>query len=205
MQTVILLMAGRGTRTGLKENKMMYKINNKPMYQYVLDTFKSFNMPIILVVGKSDYDYVRHNVSENITVVLGGETRNESVLNALEHVKTDRVMIHDAARVLVSKDIIQACINNNADAYYVAVPLKDTIRDKKSQKTLDRSLYYSVQTPQGGKTDLFKQYEKYSTTDDISSFDNTNVKIDVIIGSDYNFKVTTEFDIKMVENLLKED
>jgi 2-C-methyl-D-erythritol 4-phosphate cytidylyltransferase len=205
MQTVILLMAGKGTRANLNINKMLYNVNGKPLYKYVLETFESFNLPIVLVCSKDDYDLIKSSESNNVTVVVGGKTRNESVLNALKMVKTDRVLIHDAARVLVSKDIINACLKNNSDAYYVAVPLKDTIREKESGHTLNRDNYYSVQTPQGGKTDLFKEYEKYSTTDDISSFDRVNIKADIIEGNDYNFKVTTPFDLKMVENILKEN
>ena len=58
MQTVILLMAGSGTRLGLDINKMMYKINNKRLYQYPLERFLSHNLSVILVTSKKDYDAV---------------------------------------------------------------------------------------------------------------------------------------------------
>lgn len=203
MQTVILLMAGSGSRVGLDMNKLMVKVNNKRIYQYSLETFLSLGLPVILVTNKDDYQTVLNEVDGKAKVILGGKTRNESVKNALELVNTDRVMIHDAARALITSDIIGRCIDSKADAYYVCQPLKDTIRDKFSNKTLDRDLLVSVQTPQGGNTALFKKYEYLSTTDDISSFDNVDISIEKIEGNDYNFKITTRFDLKIFEQLVK--
>jgi len=202
MQTVILLMAGSGRRVGLDYNKMMYKVNNKRLYQYALEKFLNKGLKVVLVCNKDDYETVKAEIDDNIALVIGGKTRNESVKNALMHVNTDRVMIHDAARTLVSDRIIDDCINSKADAYYVCVPLHDTIRDI-NNKTLDRSKLLSVQTPQGGKTELFKKYEEFSTTDDISCLENVCVNIEQIKGDDYNFKITTMFDLKACEAILK--
>ncbi len=203
MQTVILLMAGSGTRLGLDINKMMYKVNNKRLYQYPLEKFLSLGLDVILVTNETDYNTVLEETKgiKNLIVVKGGKTRNESVKNALVHVKTKRVMIHDAARVLVSEQIIKDCLNNNSDLYYVCIPLKDTIRTS-NNKTLNRSELLSVQTPQGGLTELFLKYNDLSTTDDISSFENLDYKIDKINGSDYNFKLTTKFDLEILKNII---
>lgn len=203
MQTVILLMAGSGTRLGLDINKMMYKVNNKRLYQYPLEKFLSLGLDVILVTNETDYNTVLEETKgiNNLIVVKGGKTRNESVKNALVHVKTKRVMIHDAARVLVSEQIIKDCLNNNSDLYYVCIPLKDTIRTS-NNKTLNRSELLSVQTPQGGLTELFLKYNDLSTTDDISSFENLDYKIDKINGSDYNFKLTTKFDLEILKKII---
>ena len=203
MQTVILLMAGSGTRLGLDINKMMYKIKNKRLYQYPLERFLSHNLSVILVTSKKDYDAVLEEtkIYSNVLVILGGSTRNESVKNALSFVKTDRVLIHDAARLLVSDKIIDECVNSESDLYYVGIPLKDTIRDKDNH-TLNRSNLISVQTPQGGKTALFVKYNELSTTDDISAFEDTNYPIEIINGDDYNFKLTTKFDLEVVKKIL---
>lgn len=203
MQTVILLMAGSGTRLGLDINKMMYKVNNKRLYQYPLEKFLSLGLDVILVTNETDYNTVLEETKriKNLIVVKGGKTRNESVKNALVHVKTKRVMIHDAARVLVSEQIIKDCLNNNSNLYYVCIPLKDTIRTS-NNKTLNRSELLSVQTPQGGLTELFLKYNDLSTTDDISSFENLDYKIDKINGSDYNFKLTTKFDLEILKKII---
>ncbi len=202
MQTLILLMAGSGSRVGLDINKMMYKIDGKRLYQYVLDRFLKYDLDIILVTSNRDYETVKQEVPSNVKVILGGNTRNESVQNALNLVKTDRVLIHDGARVLVDDTIIEKCLESNSDAYYVCTPLKDTIRTI-DDITLDRNNLVVVQTPQGGKTDLFRQGNKYSTTDDISGLKDFDIKIEKILGNDYNFKVTTKFDLKMVELILR--
>jgi 2-C-methyl-D-erythritol 4-phosphate cytidylyltransferase/2-C-methyl-D-erythritol 2,4-cyclodiphosphate synthase len=196
-------MAGSGTRLGLDINKMMYKVNNKRLYQYPLEKFLSLGLDVILVTNETDYNTVLEETKgiKNLIVVKGGKTRNESVKNALVHVKTKRVMIHDAARVLVSEQIIKDCLNNNSDLYYVCIPLKDTIRTS-DNKTLNRSELLSVQTPQGGLTELFLKYNDLSTTDDISSFENLDYKIDKINGSDYNFKLTTKFDLEILKNII---
>jgi 2-C-methyl-D-erythritol 4-phosphate cytidylyltransferase/2-C-methyl-D-erythritol 2,4-cyclodiphosphate synthase len=196
-------MAGSGTRLGLDINKMMYKVNNKRLYQYPLEKFLSLGLDVILVTNETDYNTVLEETKgiKNLIVVKGGKTRNESVKNALVHVKTKRVMIHDAARVLVSEQIIKDCLNNNSDLYYVCISLKDTITTS-NNKTLNRSELLSVQTPQGGLTELFLKYNDLSTTDDISSFENLDYKIDKINGSDYNFKLTTKFDLEILKNII---
>ncbi len=202
MQTLILLMAGSGSRAHLDINKMMYQVNGKKLYRYVLDKFLKYDLNIILVTSQTDYSVVLNEVPSNVKVVLGGKTRNESVSNALKLVNTERVMIHDAARVLVSDEIIQKCLNSNASAYYVYNHVKDTIRTLYN-KTIDRSSLVSVQTPQGGLTNLFRETNSLSTTDDISGLENMDIDIEKILGDDYNFKVTTPYDIKIVEHILK--
>lgn len=202
MQTLILLMAGTGTRVGLGFNKMMYEVNGSKLYTYVLDKFLKYDLDIIIVCNEIDYDTVLKEVPNTVKVVIGGKTRNESVMNGLKLVKTDRVLIHDAARVLVSNEIIEKCLKSEAQAYYVYNNVKDTIRTL-DNKTLNRSNLVSVQTPQGGLTKLFKETNELSTTDDISGLINFNIDIEKILGDDYNFKVTTMYDIKIVEHILK--
>ena len=203
-QTVILLAAGSGKRVGLNHNKLLEKVNDKYVYEYSLDTFLSFNLNVILVVSETDYEFIKNYNKKDIIIVRGGSTRNESVKNALKYVKTKRVLIHDAARALVDSSIIEKCLECKSDAYYVYVPLKDTIRNNTTNQTINRQDFVSCQTPQGGKTSLFNLYEDFSTTDDISSFDNTNLKIEKIEGNDYNFKITTKFDLNLFKMLVKE-
>jgi 2-C-methyl-D-erythritol 4-phosphate cytidylyltransferase len=202
MQTLILLMAGTGSRVGLDINKMMYKVNNKRLYQIVLDKFLKYDLDIILVTNQTDYETVVDETCGKACVIVGGATRRESVANALKLVRTDRVIIHDAARVLVSCDIIEACINNDFDAYYVYNSVKDTIRTV-DNITLDREKLLLVQTPQGGNTEIFKRYNSLCTTDDISSLEGTNIKIDKILGNDYNFKITTKFDLELACHIIR--
>ena len=96
----LLLMAGSGTRTTLNYNKIEYKINGKPLYQYSLEKFLSLKEcnKVILVVKEDEYNKYKDLANERIDVVIGGDTRFNSVLNGARKATQDIVLIHDAAR-----------------------------------------------------------------------------------------------------------
>lgn len=199
---VIILAAGIGSRMNLGYNKMLYKIDNKPIYLHTLDKFKDFD-EIVLVINRDD----KIKVSGNIKVVYGGKTRGESVYNGLEKIESDYVLIHDGARPYISDEVInkvkESLLIN--DACGVAVKVKDTIKEYKNGKlkTLNRDDLIAMQTPQGGKTSLLKkvyELEKndgFISTDDIQVIEKySNVKIDIVFGSYDNIKITTIEDVK---------
>lgn len=210
MTTVILLMAGSGTRVGASKNKMLLSINGKPLYQYAIDLFKDYTTNIIIVVSENDYEFF-NNLHLPYQLVLGGASRQESVLNALCHVTTDRVLIHDGARILTSGRIIEECFKNDSKAYFVAIKPKSTIRFNKDNKydTLDRGKLLEVQTPQGGDTLVFKEAlkrvcdNKITITDDIQALDKETLEDTLVIdGEENNIKITTSFDLKLASLLL---
>lgn len=209
MTTAIILMAGSGRRMGKKENKMLLSLNNKPIYQYAIDLFKDKVKDILLVVSEVDYPFFK-SLNLEYRLIKGGKTRQESVLNALKEVKTNRVLIHDGARILASSHLIDTCLNTKSKAYFVGIRPVSTIRYDSTNhfKTLDRSHLYEVQTPQGGSTDLFLKsaLEAFNNnlvvTDDISTI--LNEEIEVIEGEFTNIKVTTPFDLRLAEFILKE-
>lgn len=209
MTTVVLLMAGLGSRMQMNKNKMLLKINGKYLFEYTIELFEKFTHEILLVVSKDDYDFFKE-LSLDYKIVIGGSTRQESVLNALYEVKTERVLIHDGARILTSNKIIEKCLDNDFDAYFVGIPLKNTIRYSadNNYQTLDRSKLIDVQTPQGGKTAVFlkcakKAYENNRVvTDDISMLED--VEINYILGDEKNIKVTTPNDLLLAKNYLME-
>ena len=106
--SLILLMAGNGSRCGLEINKVLYRINQVPLFIYSLEKFNQVGFDeYILVVSENDYDIVTEyieNTSYNVKIVLGGQSRCESVRNAIKHVSGDYVFIHDAARPLIHID-----------------------------------------------------------------------------------------------------
>ena len=208
MTTVILLMAGLGSRLKASKNKMLVKINDKPLYFYILEKFKRHKCEIILVVSKNDYDYF-NSLNLGYKIVIGGASRQESVLNGLKEVRTDRVLIHDGARILLSDRIIDECLENDYDAYFVATKVINTIRYNKDNdfKTLNRDELLSVQTPQGGKTKIFLEAALQNEarlaefTDDISML--IDVDINVILGDEKNIKVTTPNDLSLAKFYLE--
>lgn len=210
MTSVILLMAGVGSRMRANKNKMLIMLNNKPLYEYSLDLFKNLNVELILVVSKDDYNFFE-SLNLNVKLVIGGNTRQESVYNGLLVSSKDRVLIHDGARILASRELINKCLNSKAPSYFVGIKPKNTIRYDKSFKTLNRDELIEVQTPQGGNKNLFLNNFKriiennIAITDDISSLDEESLKeTEFIQGEESNIKITTPFDLLIAKAILED-
>lgn len=211
----LLLMAGSGTRTSLKYNKIKFMIKGKPIYQYSLEKFLSIKEcnKIILVVKKEEYNDFTHLQNEKIKVVIGGETRFESVYNGAMEAKENIVLIHDAARPNIK-------INNILDVYYktleskcacLGVKVKDCIRDvKESSYTLERSTLWQIQTPQGVERNLLikglenKHFTNYY--DDCEVLEkNFGIKCEIVNGDYTNIKATTDEDLEYLEFLMNKN
>jgi 2-C-methyl-D-erythritol 4-phosphate cytidylyltransferase len=154
----------------------------------------------------------RFKIRKLIDVVVGGKTRFESVRNCIKRAGSsfDIVLIHDAARPLIDKELIDRSINAalKFGACVAAIAENDTVKlvDKNLfiKKTLDRSKIYRAQTPQAFKFSLIKKY--YFTghgkvTDDASLLESIR-RVKIVEGSYKNLKVTTKEDIKIAEALL---
>lgn len=154
----ILLMAGASTRFHSNRNKTIYQINQKPLYLYSLDLF--YQHPkiaaITVVCHQTIIDEVYETIKQNydltkITLVEGGKTRLESVQKALNNMVSDVVLIHDAARPLITKVDIDNLIEQSdffscGSLYH---PIYDTVKQTTSKvKTLDRNELKAVSTPQ---------------------------------------------------------
>ena len=125
MTGVIILLAGKGERMNLGYNKILYEINNVPIYKMTLEAFKDFD-EIIVVKNESD----NLDLPSNVKVAIGGKTRGESVYNGLKLVESDNVLIHDGARCFVSQEIIKNCLEALKENVLigVGVKVKDTIK-----------------------------------------------------------------------------
>lgn len=207
--------AGRGERFGRGTNKVFAEIGGKPVLAHTLSVFESCNAigEIIVVTGKDDIEAVGKLVDrfafKKVThIVVGGEHRQDSVRQGLEKVTGDIVAIHDAARPMVTCDIIEQSIEEarRSGACVAAVPVVDTIKKAKG-KTVSATIYranlYSIQTPQTFKTDLIrKAYESaYSdgiyATDDAALVERMGEKVAIVDGSYDNIKITTPSDIEL--------
>lgn len=208
--SAIVLCAGKGSRSGLTYNKMLYRFKNKTVYEMTMEIFLNDERckQIVVVTKEEELDDLKKLISsKKIDYVFGGKERQDSVYNGLRVVKEDYVLIHDGARPYLKKeniDDILECLNKN-DACLLVVPVKDTIKvciDGNIVKTLPREQLVQAQTPQAFKTELIKRcYQKgkdknYIATDDASLveyFENTEVK--AVLGSYSNIKITTPDDL----------
>lgn len=208
MYQAILLAAGNSSRSGLGYNKVLYTLNNKPLIYTSAKNFINDDRcnKIFLVCKESELDTIKQ-IFENetkIEYVVGGNTRQESVKNALTYVDSEYVLIHDGARPYYSiklvNDIVDKLVTNNA--VIPALKVTDTIKVVKDGivvKTVDREMLRTIQTPQGFKTSLIKKVHslanKFDYTDDSSMVEElTNEKVCVVDGEKGNIKYTQKED-----------
>lgn len=205
--SAILLMAGSGTRSLLPINKTLYKINNIPLFMYSLNKLYEVSFDeYILVTNELDYEQVKTYIEStpyDIKIILGGNTRCESVKKALMHVTTDIALIHDAARPLVStcdiRTMKQSFNNYKLGTMYHNVT--DTVRLLEDKVSLvNRDNLYAVTTPQYFSKDLFDEIlnNDLLITDEISLFEN-KYEINFIKETSNNLKLTTASDVDYIE------
>ena len=220
MNVAIILAAGNGTRLSNNIKKQFIKIHDKQLFLFSFDSFCSSNIDKILIVSsKEDINYVRSLVSSNekfLDVIAGGETRQQSVKNALDYLKgiladDDVILIHDAARPLIKIPLINEVLNKTIeyDCCSLILPIKDTIislSNNNYESTLERDKLASVQTPQGFKFKII--YEAHlkaihsSATDDAQLVKSLGFNIHLIKGDEQNFKITTNEDLNYFEYIL---
>ena len=209
--SLILLCAGSGKRTGLKYNKIFYKINNQTVYEMNISHFLEDNRckQIIVVTKENEIDDIRTLVNDSrIEYVFGGKERQDSVYEGLQKVKENHVFIHDGARPYVSKQSINDLVEclKTYDAGLLMVPCKDTIKrvvDDVVIETLNRKELMQAQTPQAFHTKLILDaytkaiQQNFQATDDAQMVENfTDEKVYMVLGDYENKKITTKEDLK---------
>ena len=214
----VLVAAGRGTRSGLQENKVFFRIDGRSVLARCLDALTRSGAfdGIVLVLNPQDRDLYRDMIARDgecaliRAIVPGGDTRRESVLNGLRALPddTDIVAVHDAARPFVTTDVIIATIED-AEKYgsgVISTPVVDTIKhiDPETGEitTLDRGNLRAVQTPQTFDyaklmaAHLWAEKEHLNVTDDAMLFERMygSVHLSQADGADRNVKLTTPRD-----------
>lgn len=218
----IVPAGGSGTRLGLKTKKPFVTLSGKPLLYYALKALERAGAvdEIIVAAEESQIRRVaalvkRFGFRKVKKIVAGGSTRSASVKNGLSVIAGDPdvILIHDAARPLVSVDMINDAIRlaSKYGACAAAVPESDTIklsgRSGFIKKTIDRRNVFRAQTPQAFKAALIRRAyktlgRKPCVTDDSSILENMGMKIKILPGSYRNIKITTREDIKIAEALL---
>ncbi len=214
---VILLAAGIGIRTGLNYPKQFYKINGKPFFIMPLEIFekmKEVNSIIITcaVNYMKEYEtYLQHYNIKKAILIEGGLTRQESVYNALKKVTSSKVLIHEAARPLISKDFVEEILsyeNEETVIPTIAIPFTVSEGDEYMTNILDRQKLKNIQLPQLFTTgELIKAHEKaiidnYEATEDGILMFRLGKKVKFVKGRESNIKITSKIDIIIVNLLI---
>jgi 2-C-methyl-D-erythritol 4-phosphate cytidylyltransferase len=211
MISVILMMAGSSSRMNLNENKLFLPLGDKLVFEHSLDLFLKNGLDVICVI-KPDYIKYLTKYDGKVKIVLGGETRQQSVYNGLVACTNDYVMIHDAARPFVTQNIINECkaAIEEEKCFLVAKSSKDSVYVKTPFESIKRDNIVMAQTPQGGpKSVLLNAHvnannDGFISTDDISLLlKYINEEIKIIDGDDSNFKITTQLDYILAKELVK--
>ncbi len=231
---VIIPAAGLGTRmaTGAPAShapKQFLELGGKPILILALDAFLRVEavQRIFVAVRKNEMRRVEaqlreHSLTTRISVVEGGDTRQESVRNALKLLPAednDIVLVHDAVRPLIDPETIERTIEavTRHQAAIVAVPAIDTIKQVERTAdgaiiaaTIPRERIVLAQTPQGFRCDLLRRAveaaaaDGFAGTDEASLMERLGIEVAVVAGSPRNFKITQPGDLALAEFYLQQ-
>ena len=207
--SLILACAGKGERVTRDKNKLLIPVDGTTCLERSLDAFRDCGLNnIIITASKNDFKEIAKLAGEKAKVVLGGETRTQSVKNALAVVDDGIVLIHDGARPFVSTRVIKNCIESvlKHGSAITVYPSRDTILSAKEDyvaEYLGKDGLYSVQTPQGFFVkDIKKAYElagEQIFNDDGEVYAKFIGAPHVVLGSSDNVKITYPEDMKLLE------
>jgi 2-C-methyl-D-erythritol 4-phosphate cytidylyltransferase len=213
----VIAAAGSGQRLGAGGPKAFVELAGRPMLEWSLDAFRAASTiaEIVVAAPPGEDDRV---AEQGVVAVAGGEHRSESVANALELCGEDLVVVHDAARPLVSPGLIDAIVEElageeDAAGVIAATPVTDTIKQADDEggveRTLDRSGLWAVQTPQAFRADALRKAladpdSLPDASDDAMLVERQGGRVVIHSTSPANLKVTTPFDLRVAELLLRE-
>ncbi len=223
--SVIIPAAGLGTRMGRaapeKEGisrKQFMLLNGSPILIHTIRKFVSSALvtEIVVALRKEDLSWAddlfhSQGFTKNVRAVEGGESRQQSVENALASISndTDLVAVHDAVRPFIEIEVIEKVIEeaNESGAAIVGIVPVDTVKQvhrNKVRATLPRERLILTQTPQVFKLDLLRQaFERarqdlFIGTDESSLVERLErVEVSVVPGTDRNIKITKPSDMEL--------
>ena len=232
MNIAVVLAGGSGSRMGMVDRpKQFIDIYGKPVIIHTLEAFEiNEKIDAICVVCVKEWQddlslwLKEYDIRKVRWIANAGASRQESSLNALDAIKEacgddDYVIIHDAARPLISQKIINENIVKVREygACDTVVPPHDTIIRSVDGDTLDsipaRKELYMGQTPQSFKDSIVrKAYDDYfalpenerpEMTDDCGLVLHSGVKIGMAMGDKLNMKITTMEDLLLVKSIVR--
>lgn len=230
MNIAIILSGGIGARMGANIPKQYIEVAGKPVIFYSMKQFvQSGSIDAYIVALAPQWkEYVEQHladlqIKESVMYSKPGETREHTIYNALKCAKAngyaneDVVIVHDAVRPLVSKQVIDDCLAGckNYDAAIATIDVKDTIYQSIADNCItsvpDRSTLHSGQTPEAFKLGKYLKIHNERTYEEICAVTggaqfaaSCGLKVYLSKGEEINFKLTTPEDLQRFEQIIKE-
>ena len=218
---VLIVAAGKGERAGTDLPKQYERLAGQPMLRRTVQAFSALSShqkcPVRVVIGRGQEELAAAALKDLDlpAPVLGGSTRQESVrlgLEALGKDAPDFVLIHDAARPLISAkvigDVVQA-LEAGAEGALPMVAAADTLRRRDADgrwSLVSRENLYRAQTPQGFVyakiMAAHRDYAGEDVTDDVALAELAGLKVEMVEGEEKNIKVTRKEDFALAESLM---
>lgn len=204
----IVPAGGSGERLGAQRPKAFVVLAGRAMVEWSVDVLARV-CDRVVVAAPEGY-------GDGLDRVSGGLSRSESVRNAVAAApEADVYVVHDAARPLLTEELVRRCVDalaDGVDGAVAAAPVTDTIKHADGAgrvvSTLDRSSLWAIQTPQVFRADALRRALDVEAatlagaTDDASLVEAAGGRVDVVESRIENFKVTTALDLRMAEAVL---
>lgn len=220
MNIALILSGGSGSRLGTDIPKQYLEVGGKTVISYCLEVFeKCRSISAIQIVADENW----HGLIESSTLTklkgfsTPGITRQLSIINGLEDIRTyageeDIIIIHDAARPLVTEEQIEYLIEavKVHDGAIPVLPMKDTVYlssdGRRITSLLDRKHVVAGQAPEGFKLGMYYEANRKLFPDEIMKINGSTepavlsgMDIVMIQGDERNFKITTRDDLVRFE------
>lgn len=212
--SAVIVAAGRGERAGGGEPKQFRHLAGRPMLAWSVSVFADDPAcrEIIIAVAPATHESAASKLGPTAArrrFVDGGDTRSASVRNAVDQAREERILIHDAARPLLSQRIISDCVEalETAHGAAPALPIADALaRDgSKGVEPVARDGLFRLQTPQAFRTEALRSAlsaQLGDFPDEVSLARAAGLDVALIPGDEANFKVTWPDDFDRAERLL---
>jgi 2-C-methyl-D-erythritol 4-phosphate cytidylyltransferase len=218
--TAIIPAAGKGERFSKVEKKQFYEILGEPILLYTLrELIKSYSFKEVIVgASREDFEKIENVFKklsvENFKIVLGGNERFDTIYNCVNEVSSNFVLIHDAVRPFISKNIITECIETAFEhkAVICGVTPVDTVKVVKNnlvKNTINRDDLILVHTPQVFEKRLLIKALKYQRdnnlfiTDEAMAIEALGKSVYLCKSSYENRKLTDKGDLPFFEYMIE--
>jgi 2-C-methyl-D-erythritol 4-phosphate cytidylyltransferase len=222
---VIIAAAGAGRRMKADRPKQLLVLDGTPILIYTLRKFDSCAVVdhIVVAAPHESVEEIRQMVSQAgfkkpVTVVEGGERRQDSVWIAMQQLKPDTtiVAVHDAVRPFVSVEEIESVVGEaeRRGAAILAIPIVDTVKQVERdlvELTVTREHLVLAQTPQVFRIDVLREAfesarkDEYYGTDESSLVERIAKPVAIVRGSERNIKITRPSDLTLARVFLEEE